>query len=110
MLGSARKVNILPIRIGIYMADRKLGILCRLVAKECLGEDEVDPPERMPADVWKRPLTEKEFARRMHRIYTELNIVWNSRRDKGLVTTRCAINRRRCFSPDFSESCYNMWR
>ena len=109
MLGSARKVNILPIRIGIYMADRKLGILCRLVAKECLGEDEVDPPERIPADVWKRPLTEKAFARRMHRIYTELNIVWKSRRDKGFVTTKRAINRRRCFSPDFAAGCYNMW-
>ena len=110
ILGSARKVNISPIRLGIHLASRKLDVLCRLVAKECLGEDEVDLPEGMPIDAWKRPLTEKEFARRMHRIYTELNIVWNSHRDRNIVTTRCAINRRRCFSPDFAAVCYNMWR
>lgn len=110
MLGSTRKVSLSPIRLGIHLASRKLDILCRLAAKECLGEDEVDPPEGMSMDDWKHPLTGKEFARRIHRIYTELNIVWNSRGDKDIVTTKRAINRRRCFSPDFSEGCYNMWR
>ena len=110
MLGSARKVNLSPIRLGIHLASRKLDILCRLAAKECLGEDEVDPPKGMAMDVWKRPLTEKEFARRMHRIYMELNIVWNSRRDRNVVTTGRALNRRRCFPPDFAAACCNMWR
>ena len=110
MWGSARKVNLSLIRIGTHMASRKLDILCHLVAKEHLGGNEVGPPEGVPMDEWKRPLSEKEFARRMHGIYTELNIVWNSRRDKNIVATKRAIERRRCFSTDFAIGCNNMWR
>ncbi len=110
LIGSRKKISLFPLRPDIQLAQHKLNSLCRFVEKECFGEEEVVPPKGMRADVWQKPLTEKDFARRLHRIYTELNIAWNSRRDKDIVTEKRAIDRRRCFSPDFATGCYNMWR
>lgn len=110
LIGSRKKISLFPLRPDIQLAQHKLDSLCRFVEKECFGEEEVIPPKGMRADVWLKPLTEKDFARRLHRVYTELNIAWNSRRDKDIVTTKRAIDRRRCFSPDFATGCYNMWR
>ena len=95
-----RKVSLTPVRVSIQMALRKLGILCRLVAKE-VGENTRWSviPEGQNAEVGAKPLTEKEFAQRMHRIYAELNTAWNSRRDKTFVIDHRAILRRRCFPP-----------
>ena len=97
-----RKVSFTPIRTSVQTARRKLGILCYLVAKE-IGEDSrwSVRPAGLEASVGAQPLTEREFARRMHRIYAELNFAWNSRKDKTFVTGRNAIRRRRCFSPMF---------
>ena len=48
-----------------------------------------------------KTLTEKEFARRMHRIFEQLNMAWNSRKDKTFVIKFHAFQRRRYFSPMF---------
>ena len=90
------------------MAQRKLNILCYLVAKE-LGEKWVRPKGLKP-EIGTQTLVEKDFARRMHRIYVELNMAWNSRRDKTFVTGKRAIERRRLFPSIFATGCHNMWR
>ena len=100
---SRKKLNLTTVRLPIQMASRKLEILCWLVAKE-LGADsplKIDRPARLKPDVGAQPLTEKDFASRMHRVYSEVNSAWNSRKDKTFVTGRPAFLRRRCFSPDF---------
>ena len=97
-----------PVRMFVQMAQRKLNILCYLVAKE-LGRDWVRPKGLYP-EIGAQPLTEKDFARRMHRIYVELNMAWNSRRDKTFLTGKRAIERRRLFPSIFATGCHNMWR
>ena len=96
------KVNFTTVRTSVQTARRKLAILCYLVAKE-IGEDSrwSTRPDGLEASVGTQPLTEREFARRMHRIFAELNFAWNSRKDKTSVTERNAIRRRQCFSPMF---------
>ena len=103
-----RKVGLTLVRIAIYMAQRKLHILCYLVAKE-LGEDWARPKGLKP-EIVTQPLTGKRFALRLHRIYVELNMAWNSRRDKTFFTGIRAIGRRRLFPSIFATGCYNMWR
>jgi len=103
-----KKVSLTPVRLAICMAQRKLNILCYLVAKE-LGRDWVRPKGLYP-EVGAQPLAEMDFARRMHRIYVELNMAWNSRRDKTFVTGIRAIGRRRLFPSIFATGCHNMWR
>jgi hypothetical protein len=102
------KVSLMPTRIFLQMARRKLNILCYLVAKE-LGGDWARPKGLYP-EIGAQPLTEKDFARRMHRVYVELNMAWNSRKDKTFATNKCAIARRRLFPPIFATGCHNMWR
>ena len=97
-----------PVRAFVQMAQRKLNILCYLVAKE-LGEKWVRPKGLKP-EIGTQTLVEKDFARRMHRIYVELNMAWNSRRDKTFVTGKRAIERRRLFPSIFATGCHNMWR
>ena len=101
-------VSITPVRAFVQMAQLKLNILCYLVAKE-LGEEWVRPKGLRP-EIGTQPLTEKDFARRMHRIYVELNMAWNSRRDKTFATDIRAIGRRRLFPSIFATGCHNMWR
>ena len=102
------KVSLEPVRVFVSMAQRKLNILCYLVAKE-LGRDWVRPKGLYP-EIGAQPLTEKDFARRMHRIYVELNLAWNSRNDKTFATGKRAIDIRRLFPSIFATGCYNMWR
>ena len=97
-----------PVRMFVHMAYRKARILCYLVAKE-LGE-EWERPQGLFPEVGTKPLTEKDFARRMHRIYVELNMAWNSRRDKTFATDKRAVDRRRLFPSIFATGCHNMWR
>ena len=97
-----------PVRSFVQMAYRKARILCYLVSKE-LGEEWKRPQGLFP-EVGAQPLTEKDFARRMHRIYVELNMAWNSRRDKTFATDIRAIQRRRLFPSIFATGCHNMWR
>ena len=101
------KVSLTPVRIFLQMARRKLNILCYLVAKE-LGEDWARPNGLYPK-IGTRPLIEKDFARRMHRVYVELNMAWNSRKDKTFATSMRTIDRRRLFPPIFATGCHNMW-
>jgi len=97
-----RKVSITPVRVHILTAQRKLGILCKLVAKEITGNlSQYGNQTDLNTDDSKQSLTEKEFARRMHRIFEELNMAWNSHKDKTFVIKFHAIQRRRCFSPLF---------
>ena len=64
------------------------------------------PDTAIFADLWP----EKDFARRMHRVYVELNMAWNSRKDKTFATSKCAVARRRLFPSIFATGCHNMWR
>lgn len=112
LIGSSRRISFSPVRLGIQMSNRKLDILCYLVLKE-LGNDlpqRIVRPEGLKAEVDQQPLIEKDFARRLHRIYVELNMAWNGRRDKVFVTNKRAIRGRQLFSPAFATGCYNMWR
>ena len=102
------KVSLTPVRAFLQLARWKLNILCYLVAKE-LGEDWTRPKGLYP-EIGAQPLAERDFARRMHRIYVELNMAWNSRRDKTFVTGKRAIERRRLFPSIFATGCHNMWR
>ncbi len=96
------KVSITPVRVYILTAQRKLDILCRLVAKEITGNvSQGSSQADLNTDDSIQTLTEKEFARRMHRIFEQLNMAWNSRKDKTFVINFHAFQRRRCFSPMF---------
>ena len=96
------KVSVTPVRVYILTAQRKLDILCRLVAKEITGNvSQGDSQADINIDDSIQPLTEKEFARRIHRIFEELNMAWNSRKDKTFIIKFHAFQRRRCFSPMF---------
>ena len=96
-----------PVRSFVHMAYRKVGVLCYLVAKK-LGK-EWERPQGLFPEVGALPLTEKDFACRMHRIYMELNMAWNSRRDKTFATDKRAVDRRRLFPSIFATGCHNMW-
>ena len=102
-----RKVSLQVVRIHMQMAFAKLNSLGYLVAKRA-GEDWPRPKGLRPG-VEDQPFTEKDFTRRMHRIYSTLNMAWNSRMDKTFVVGARAIDRRRRFSPAFATGCYNMW-
>ena len=102
-----RKVSLQVVRIHMQMAFAKLNSLGYLVAKRA-GEDWPRPKGLRPG-VEDQPFTEKDFTRRMHRIYSTLNMAWNSRMDKTFVVGVRAIDRRRRFSPAFATGCYNMW-
>ena len=111
LIGSRKKISLFPLRPEIQHAQRKLTNLCRLVEKECFGEDEVVPPKGMTADVCQQPLTEKDFARRMHRIYDRLNTAWNCRMRKSYPKSSGRMFEQiRCFSPCFATGIHNMWR
>ena len=110
LIGSGKKISLFPLRPEIYMAQRKLNNLCRFVEKECFGEEEVVTPKGMFADVWQKPLTEKDFTRRMFHIYTCLNTAWNCRKRKRYPKDDRARQQCRCFSPTFATGCHNMWR
>lgn len=103
-----RKVSLQVVRIHMQMAFAKLNSLGYLVAKRA-GEDWPRPKGLRPG-VEDQPFTEKDFTRRMHRIYSTLNMAWNSRMDKTFVVGARAIDRRRRFSLAFATGCYNMWR
>ena len=97
-----RKVSITPVRVHILMAQRKLDILSTRVAKEITGNvSQGGSQADINTDDSMQPLSEKEFARRMHRIFEELNMAWNSRKDKTFVIKFHAFQRRRYFSPMF---------
>ncbi len=102
-----RKVSLQVVRIHLQMACVKLNTLCYLVSKKA-GET-CPRPKGLKPEVEKQPLTEKEFARRMHLIYVFLNMAWNSRKDKTFVGGNRTIDWRRHFSPVFATGCYNMW-
>ena len=116
------KIHYCPVRVHVQLAQQKLGILCALVDREVGGTPPPVPDartailllagrkvEEIPtgdtyitaekADATPAHLTEREFARRMHKIYAELNQAWNSRRDKTFVTKISAIQRRKYFPP-----------
>ena len=110
LIVSGRRTCLFPLGPEIQLAQHKLNNLCHLVAKECFGEEKVAVPKGMMADVWKRPLTEKEFARRLHRIYGRLNTAWNCRVRKNYPKGGLALQQLRCFSPCFATGSFDMWR
>ena len=102
-----RKISLQVVRVHLQMACVKLNTLCYLVSKKA-GET-CPRPKGLKPEVEQQPLTEKEFARRMHLIYVFLNMAWNSRKDKTFVGSNRTIDWRRHFSPVFATGCYNMW-
>ncbi len=88
-LGRRRICNA-PTRVGLQTAAIKLDGLCTLVGRQQLSEE--------------------EFAKRLHRIYAELNMAWNSRKDKTFAATGKAISSRKLFPSIFATGCWNMWR
>ncbi len=103
--GRYRKISLTPVRIGLYQAQRKLGILCYLVAKE-LGDRSrwSVRPKGLCEETGKKPLTERDFCHWMHRIYIQMNFAWNSRWDKTFATRKHALWRRLRFPPAFLPS------
>ena len=125
----SRKISLTPVRVRIQVAQWKLGILSRRVEKEVeinssIGNNyskrlnvDVDSQldryfsqytwgsysKRLNVDVDSQPFSEKEFAKRMHRIYAEMNMAWNSRKDKTFVIKPYAIHRRRYFPKIFQR-------
>ena len=95
----SRKISLTPVRVRIQMAQWKLGILCRRVEKEVEINSSIgnSRPQWSNVDVDSQPFSEKEFAKRMHRIYAEMNMAWNSRKDKTFVIKPYAIHRRKYF-------------
>ena len=79
-----------PARVCLQTAAIKLDGLCGLVEKQ--------------------ELSEEEFAKRLHRIYAELNMAWNSRKDKTFAVDEEAISRRRLFPYVFATGSWNMWK
>ena len=81
------------------MAQWKLGILCRRVENEAKINSSIGNTrlKRLNEDVYSQHLSEKEFAKRIHQIYAEMNMAWNSRKDKTFVIKSYAIHRRRYF-------------
>ncbi len=100
------KIHYCPVRVHIQIAQQELGILCALVDREVGGTPPPVPDAKtaiLPlagreveeihtgdayiaakkADSTPGHLPEREFARRMHKIYAELNQAWNSRRDNA---------------------------
>ena len=74
----------------MQMAFAKLNSLGYLVAKE-LGKDWPRPKGLAPeADALS--LSEKDFTRRMRRIYSALNTAWNSRNDKTFGLGKRAVD------------------
>ena len=95
----SRKISLTPVRVRIQMAQWKLGILCHRVEKEVENNSSIgnSRPQWSNVDVDSQPLSEKEFAKRIHQIYAEMNMAWNSRKDKTFVIKSYAIHRRRYF-------------
>ena len=110
LIGSRKKISLFPLRPEIYLAQRKLNILCHFVEKECFGEEVVVPPKGMRADVWQKLLMEKDFVRRLHLIYACLNMAWNCRTRKTYPNSDNARQQCSCFPPAFSTGSHNMWR
>ena len=99
---SRKELGVTPVRMAIHVAQRKLGILCYLAAKEA-GE-EWERPEGLNPEIGSKALTEMGFARRMHRIYEALNNAWNNRNGKTLSPVNDL------FPSIFATGCHNMWR
>ena len=95
----SRKISLTPVRVRIQMTQWKLGILCRRVEKEVEINSSIGNtrPKMSNLDIDSQPLSEKEFAKRMHRIYAEMNMAWNSRKDKTFVIKSYAMQKRRYF-------------
>ncbi len=95
----SRKISLTPVRVRIQMAQWKLGILCRRVENEAKINSSIGNTrlKRLNEDIDSQPLSEKEFAKRIHQIYAEMNMAWNSRKDKTFVIKSYAIHRRRYF-------------
>ena len=83
----------------LQMATRKLNLLRFRVASEA---GEIDA-RAFPSLRHGQPehFTEEEFARRLHRIYGEMNTAWACRRDGDKPVSRSTWRRRRRFPSAF---------
>jgi len=81
----------------LQMAVRKLGSL-RYIISFSLGDKRVPRPKGLRPGIETEPFTEEAFARRMHRIYREMNTAWSYRRKmRSEKLTRQTIRRRAQF-------------
>ena len=83
----------------LQMAVRKLNLLRFRIASE---SGEVDSRTFQPLrNGLPEHFTEEEFARRLHRIYGEMNTAWACRRDAAKPVSRSTWRRRRRFPTAF---------
>ena len=81
----------------LQMAVRKLDIL-RYIISFSLGDKRIPRPKGLRPGIETEPVTEEAFARRIHRIYREMNTAWSYRRKmRSEKLTRQTIRRRAQF-------------
>ena len=83
----------------LQMGVRKLSILCYRIANALGGPAVVvSRPKGLRAGIEDDPFREVEFARLMHRIYSEMNTAWSYRKEMRCENpTRQTFRRRRQF-------------
>ncbi len=85
----------------LQMAVRKLGNL-RYIISFSLGDKKVPRPKGFRPGIETEPFTEEDFARRMRRIYSEMNTSWSYRKKRRCENlSRQIIRRHRQFPSVF---------
>jgi hypothetical protein len=85
----------------LQMGVRKLGSL-RYIISFALGDNKVPRPKGLRPGIETEPFTEEDFARRMRRIYSEMNTSWSYRKKRRCENlSRQTIRRHRQFPSVF---------
>ena len=82
----------------LQMGVRKLGSL-RYIISFSLGDKKVPRPKGLRPGIETEPVTEEAFARRMHRIYSEMNTAWSYRKERRCENLSRQTVRRRAQFP-----------
>ena len=83
------------------MGVRKLGCL-RYIISFSLGDKKVPRPKGLRPGIETEPFTEEDFARRMRRIYDEMNTAWSYRKRTHIGSlSRRTIRRHQQFPSVF---------
>lgn len=85
----------------LQMGVRKLGSL-RYIISFAIGDNKVPRPKGLRPGIETEPFTEEDFARRMRRIYSEMNTSWSYRKKRRCENlSRQTIRRHRQFPSVF---------
>lgn len=109
--GEDKALDIAGIRMFILTADVKLQSLVYRVSRQIdKGSDNAIPrfisftPKNADA-----PLTEEDYGKKLHLIYSNINGAWNNRYGTLKEVTSETFDEYIKFSPDFAHGSYNMW-